>query len=65
MASAKDGKLKIVACRSVTRRNGLSIPIEIRPHVGTALAAGLAHKAWFDIGQPHVIGLVGTACAQR
>ena len=60
MASAKDGKLKIVACRSVTRRNGLSIPIEIRPHVGTALAAGLADETMLNVGQAKVIGpLIG------
>ena len=33
----------------------LLVPIEIRPHVGTALAAGLAHEPAFDIGQPKII----------
>jgi hypothetical protein len=32
------------------------VPIEIRPHVGAALAASLAHKPRFDIGHPEIIG---------
>ena len=31
-------------------------PIEIRPHVCTALATDLANKAWLNIGQPDSIG---------
>jgi hypothetical protein len=34
----------------------LPIPVEIRPHVGAALAASLADKAIFNIGQPHIVG---------
>jgi hypothetical protein len=38
----------------------LVVPNEIRPHVGTVLAASLADKAIFNIGQPQVIGpLIG------
>jgi hypothetical protein len=31
------------------------VPVEIRPHVGTALAASCADKPRFDIRKPHVI----------
>ena len=33
----------------------LSVPIEIRPHVCTALAAGAADKPPLNIGQPKII----------
>jgi hypothetical protein len=34
----------------------LPVPIEIRPHVGTALAAFPTGEALLDIGQPDSIG---------
>jgi hypothetical protein len=34
----------------------LSVPIEIRPHVGAAMTAGLANELRLDIGQPGIIG---------
>ncbi len=37
----------------ITRR--LLVPIEIRPDIGTALAACLAGELLFEIGQPHII----------
>jgi len=39
----------------------LPVPIEIRPHVGAALAAGPADKPLFDVGQPEIFGpAIGT-----
>ena len=34
----------------------LLVLVEIRPHVRTALAAGLASESRLDIGQPDIIG---------
>jgi hypothetical protein len=34
-----------------SHRNGLSVPIEIRSHLGATLAAGLAHEARLEIRQ--------------
>ena len=45
-----------MALTIVHRRGGLPLPIEIRPHIGASLAAGLAREAWFKIGEPDVIG---------
>jgi hypothetical protein len=36
--------------------DGLFIPIEIGPHIGSPLAARLAHEQRLKIGQPDVIG---------
>ena len=33
-----------------------SVPIKIRPHIGTSLAAGPAQKPGLNIGQPGIIG---------
>jgi hypothetical protein len=38
------------------RTSGLFFPIKIRPDIGTALAARLADKLRFDIGQADMIG---------
>ena len=35
---------------------GLPVPIEVRPHVGTALAADPTGEALLDIGQSGIIG---------
>jgi hypothetical protein len=46
MASAKENTNKIVDDLSIARhRDELSIPIEIRSHVGATLAANSAHEA--------------------
>jgi hypothetical protein len=37
------------------RSDGRLIPMEVRPDVGAALAAGPAHEARFQIGEPGVI----------
>jgi hypothetical protein len=37
------------------RLHRLLIPIEVRPNVGAALAAGRADETWLKIGQPHVV----------
>jgi hypothetical protein len=38
----------------------LPVPVEIRPHVGAALAAGLADETMLYVGQAKVIGpLIG------
>ena len=43
------------------RRDRLLIPIEIRPDIGAALAAGRADKARLDVGEPDIIGPAVTA----
>ena len=40
-------------------------PVEIRPHVCAALAAGLAHEPRLDIGQPGIIGPAVAADGDR
>jgi hypothetical protein len=48
----------VIELASVVAHNGhtLFIPIEVRPHVGAALAAGLADKPWLDVGEPEIVG---------
>src|SRR5262245_9169248 len=36
--------------------HGCPVPIEIRPYVGTPLAADVAHKTRLKIGQANVVG---------
>jgi len=32
------------------------VPVEVRPHLGATVAAGLAHKPRLEIGQPEIVG---------
>jgi hypothetical protein len=35
--------------------------MKIRPHIGAALATGLAHEQSFDVGEPDIVrSLIGT-----
>ena len=45
--------------------DGLLVPIEIRPHVGTALAAHRADETMFYVGQPKIIRPVAAADRDR
>jgi len=49
--------------------DGLPVPIEIRPHIGAALAAGSASKSGLDIREPDIVGPIigiepGVQCEQ-
>ena len=42
--------------RRASHGDGGPVPVEVRPHVSAALAAGRANEARLDIGQPDIIG---------
>ena len=49
-AIARTGALPVTR-----RRGGFPLPMKVRPKIGAAPAAGLAHEPRFQIGEPHLV----------